>query len=107
MSDRVLEDLQKYKVAACSADRYAGPITFSPYMVGGDRHVYTLEEIKIMEDIIQLGSFVRVNGACNQYRDTPLHNAYFNKNQPMINFLLEHGADPTVKRGDGKIPSEM
>ncbi len=86
-------------------------VSFSPYMVGGNGHEYTEEEIEIMEYLIDNGSHVGVNDVCSKYGATPLHMAYIHDNEKFIQFLIQHGADQNAT-GDygncaGKIPSDF
>ena len=76
------------------------------YVVGGSGNVYTDEDIGIMREIVSHGGKVPLGGV-NKYSDTALHLAYCHDNQPMIDFLLENGADPDAERYDGCKPHEL
>ena len=98
-----LDNLRKVLLRAKGGER----VYYSPYMIGGSGHVCSVEEIQIMEELITLGSDVNIDGMVNKYSDTPLHLAYVHKNQPMIDFLIKHGANEQAKRYDGRIPKDF
>ena len=45
--------------------------------------------------------------ARDEYDNTPLHHAVSVGNIPMVNLLLEHGADPNIVNRDGDSPLEL
>jgi hypothetical protein len=80
--------------------------TFVPYMVGGCGHKYTEEEIKFMRQLHTNGWTIGT-GIVNKYSDTALHIAHCHDNQPMIDFLLEMGADTDATNYRGKKPQDL
>ena len=79
---------------------------FTPHMTGGSGHKYSEEKINIMRKLHNHGIEI-CTGPINKYDDTALHLAYAHRNQPMIDFLLEIGADPNAQRYDGRLPHEL
>ena len=105
---------KKYHVSAMEhfmetlelAKKHGSKIYIPLYSYGGSGHCYTEEEIGMMREIISHGGKVPLGGI-NKYNDTALHLAYCHDNQPMIDFLLENGADPDAKRYNGIKPHEL
>nr|CAH8824844.1 unnamed protein product [Trichobilharzia regenti] len=64
--------------------------------------VGVLEEVV---NLVNLGANINHQNKVNGM--TPLHWAYTRKHQSIIDYLLFKGADPDVKRNDGKKPHEM
>ncbi|MEW9571735.1 ankyrin repeat domain-containing protein [Rhodanobacter sp. Si-c] len=72
----------------------------------GDRLIHIasgLGDLRTVELLISAGQDINQMGDMGY---TPLHWAYRSKNQDLIEFLLSHGADLTIKNGFGKLPNE-
>jgi len=79
-------------------------------MIGGSGMRYTPTHIQLMRKLIQLGGDIRVNTIVNKYSDTALILAVcYNLvlNIPMIDFLLENGADVNLCRYNGETQLDL
>ena len=74
-----------------------------PYMMGGSGHVYRIDEIDIMKQLVNLAAMF-INCVVSKYHDTPLHLAYFHGNKNMVDFLIQNGADTSARRYNGDKP---
>ncbi len=98
-TEHLLETLELSK-------QHGSRICIPLYMMGGSGQVYTVEDINIMREIVSNGGSVPL-GPINKYSDTALHLACCHDNQPMIDFLIENGADINAKRYNGQKPHEL
>jgi len=76
-----------------------------------ERNGYTaLSEASIAGHTIVVGQLLRAlanpNSKANDGR-TPLHRAAFHGWQPVINLLLDHGADPKIRDESGMSPADL
>ena len=100
------ENAMEHLMETLKLAKHGSKIYIPLYIMGGSGKCYTEDEIGIMREIVSHGGTVFL-GKINKYSDTALHLAYCHDNQPMIDFLLENGADPDAKRYNGLKPHEL
>ena len=69
-------------------------------MIAGNGHVNVAEIIKSKVNDSVL--FKKLIDSMNELRNTPLHWAVLNRQKKFIQFLIENGADTSVKNSDAK-----
>jgi ankyrin repeat protein len=81
-------------------------LPYDLYRIGRSYQEYNDVMIDMMREIVSNGGRIATDTQIGKYGYTPLHIAYLQKNENLINFLIEIGADENVEI-NGKIPSDM
>ena len=74
-------------------------------MTAGNGHINIAELIK--SKCTDSGTFKRMIDSFNELRNTPLHWAVLNSQTQFVKYLLENGADTSIKNSDAQTPLDL